>query len=373
MNVIINKFEKIKDKIIDENKKIIIFGAGMIGTVTTLEILDDLELKEYIEFYVDNDKNKNGSFIEINSKNIPIYEVDRLRDIDVNNYLIFLTTSRFSDALVQLQGYENLKDIDCYIIPMLCIENFKTYTEKLILKKNENETIPKVIHYMWLGGKNVPKVLQNCIDSWKRYCPDYEIICHNENNYDIDKVPYMKDAYKLGAYGFVPDYARLEILYNFGGIYLDTDVELVRGLDDLLYQDGFCCVEKWQTINFGGGSGAKKGLKILKDLMEYRAKISFLDKKGIQNRNTCGFYDTKFFINEGYKINGEMQDINGFTIYPYEVFHPYDYMSGRVSKSINTYGIHHFNGGWLDESQTEANKKTVALYSNIKNNSVLLG
>ena len=106
--------------------------------------------------------------------------------------------------------------------------------------------------------------------------------------------------------------------------------------------------------------------------MEYRTKISFLDENGNQNRNTCGFYDTKFFINKGYKINGEVQDVNGFTIYPYEVFHSYDYMSGRVSKSINTYGIHHFNGGWLDESQVEANRKTVELYNRIKNNCILI-
>lgn len=366
LNIIINDFNRIKEKIIDKDKKIIIFGAGMIGTVTTLEILYELELEDRIDFYVDNDKNKLGSFIEISNKNIPIYEVDKLRDIDVNNYVIFLTTSRFSDTIVQLEGYDNLSNADCYIIPMLCIENFNIHSENIIVKKSEIETIPKVIHYMWLGKKPIPKALQKCIDSWKKYCPDYEIICHNENNYDIDKIPYMKEAYKLGAYGFVPDYARLDILYNYGGIYLDTDVELIRRLDDLLYQDGFCCVEKWQTINFGGGSGAKKGLKIIKDFMEYRTKISFLDENGNQNRNTCGFYDTKFFINKGYKINGEVQNINGFTIYPYEVFHPYDYMSGRITKSVNTYGIHHFNGGWLDESQVEANRKTVEIYNSVK-------
>lgn len=366
LNIVVRDFEYIKNDIESKNKKIIIFGAGMIGTVTTLEILYELGIENRVELYVDNDKNKWGTYVNVNGRDVLITEVDRLRNIDVKDYVIFLTTSRFSDAIIQLQGYDNLSNVDCYIIPMLCIENYKTHSNNIIVKKSETETIPKVIHYVWLGGKQIPKILQKCIDSWKRYCPDYDIICHNENNYDIDKIPYMKDAYIKGAYGFVPDYARLDILYSDGGIYLDTDVELVRSLDDLLYQDGFCCVEKWQTINFGGGSGAKKGLKIIKKLMDYREQILFIDEKGLMNKNTCGYYDTKFFINHGYKLSGEVQNIGGLNIYPYEVFHSYDYMSGRINKSSNTYGIHHFNGGWLDESQAEANKKTVELYNSIE-------
>ena len=138
---------------------------------------------------------------------------------------------------------------------MMCLMNFHKQDVCGIIKEYRKQMIPKKIHYMWLGGKEIPRNLQLCIDSWKKYCPDYEIVQWNESNYDIGKNKYMKMAYENKKYGFVPDYARLDILYNYGGIYMDTDVEVVRSLDDLLYQSAFCGVEKWQTINFGGCSG----------------------------------------------------------------------------------------------------------------------
>ena len=101
------------------------------------------------------------------------------------------------------------------------------------------ERIPKKIHYCWVGGTAKPKSVQYCIDSWKKYCPDYEIIEWNEDNYDFSKNRYMKEAYDNKKWGFVPDYARLDIIYQHGGIYMDTDVEMVANLDDLLEYEGF--------------------------------------------------------------------------------------------------------------------------------------
>ena len=102
----------------------------------------------------------------------------------------------------------------------------------------------------------MPGSLKRCIDSWKKYCPDYEIKRWDESNYDISKSSYMKGAYESKKWGFIPDYARLDILYNYGGFYLDTDVELVRSLDELRYQPAFSGVEKWSVVNIGGCSGA---------------------------------------------------------------------------------------------------------------------
>ena len=225
--------------------------------------------------------------------------------------------------------------------------------------------IPKVIHYCWFGRGEKPALAKKCIDSWKKYCPDYEIVCWNEENYDISKNRYMKQAHERKMYGFVPDYARLDILYHYGGIYLDTDVELTKNLDDLLYQDGFCCVEKWQTVNLGGGSGAVPGNGIIGKMLEYRENMEFISCDGNVNTNTCGFYDTKVLQKLGYILNGTVQYIDDMTVYPSEFFHPFDYASGRTRMSVNTHGIHHFNGGWLDEKTANATRETVEKFEKI--------
>ena len=180
----------------------------------------------------------------------------------------------------------------------------------------------------------------------------------------------MKQAYDSKAFGFVPDYARLEILYNEGGLYLDTDVELKRNIDDLLYQEAFCGVEKWQIINFGGLSGSVKGHPMTKKFLDARKDIMFIDSNGKQNRNTCGFYDTRVAIDDGYKINGETQNINGMNIYTYDYFHPYDYMSGIVNETENTHSIHWFNGGWLDDKMKKANEEAKRNYLELYNKAV---
>lgn len=104
--------------------------------------------------------------------------------------------------------------------------------------------IPKIIHYCWFGGNILPDKVQKCIESWKRYCPDYKIICWNESNYDVNKIRYTKEAYKEKKWAFVSDYARLDIIYENGGIYLDTDVELICGMDILLQNDVFLAIDK---------------------------------------------------------------------------------------------------------------------------------
>lgn len=336
---------------------IIVFGAGMIGTITTPALLQEYHLDDRVSFYADNDPDKWGKCVTAGGMEYHISSPDALKNINGNSSIILLAISRFSDSLSQLESMENLKNAVCYIVPMMCITNFKISEAKVVEKRSRKPLIPKVIHYMWLGEKEIPRTIQACIDSWKKYCPDYEIRRWDESNYDIGKNEYMKQAYEKKMYGFVPDYARLDILYTYGGIYLDADVELIRNLDDMLYQDAFCCVEKWQTINFGGGSGSVQNSKAIGELLEEREHLLFVDEHGNMNKNTCGYYDTIALQKRGYKICGKIQNVLDLTIYPYDVFHPYDYMSGRIAKSINTYGIHHFNGGWMDEAMKEANRK----------------
>ena len=117
--------------------------------------------------------------------------------------------------------------------------------------------IPKKIHYCWIGGNPLPELAIKCIESWKKYCPDYEIIEWNEKNYDFRKNQFMREAYDEKKWGFVPDYARLDIIYEHGGIYLDTDVEIIKPLDSLLKEQGFAGMEQPGIVALGLGFGAE--------------------------------------------------------------------------------------------------------------------
>lgn len=337
---------------IREKKKVYIFGAGMIGTVVVPEIFRQYNLVNYIKCYIDNNPYIQGTNIEIDDRKFLIRSFEEVNR-KLNHAVLIMAVSRFNAVLEQLEQFPETENTACYLFPMMCISNFK------------KPQIPKVIHYMWLGGKEIPDSLKKCIESWQKFCPDYKIKKWDERNYNIEKNIYMKNAYETGNYGFVPDYARLDILHEQGGIYMDTDIELIKPLDDLLCQDSFCGVEKWQTLNFGGCSGAVKGSKAIKCFLDAREPLTFLDENGNPDKNTCGYYDTRTALKYGYCINGKEQMIMNMTIYPYEYFHPYDYMSGEVAITPNTYSIHHFNGGWLDDSMREENKKVQERYLEI--------
>ena len=363
-------FTKFCKKIKSLNKKIIMFGAGAIGQVIAPEILKNLGLLQWLDCYIDNNQFIWGQKISVCGRDYDIKSPQFLNECPID-IVILLNISRFSDVLEQLESMDCTKDMECYIMPMMLIHNFCSDKSQGTPLVSKTPLIPRKLHYMWLGGNSIPNSLKKCIDSWKLYCPDYEIIEWNEKNYDIEKNSYMKQAYKAKAYGFVPDYARLDILYNEGGLYLDVDVEIKRNIDDLLYQEAFCGVEKWQVINFGGLSGAVKGHPMVKKFLDARKEIKFIDQEGRHNRNTCGYYDTRVAIEAGYRIVGTTQSVNGMNIYSYDFFHPYDYMSGLLNETENTYSIHWFNGGWLDEKMKKMNEESRNRYLELYKKSIV--
>ena len=357
-------FEEMHREISKRDMDIVVFGAGVIGTVTVPEILRQYDLLWRVSFYIDNSHDAQGRKVMLRNRTVDIKPVTALNGVGKNTVII-IAISRYAEILEQLEQMPCTQDMTCYIMPMMCIHNFCSDISGGTSILSDKPLIPQKIHYMWLGKKQIPSNLQKCIDSWKKYCPDYEIIQWNENNYDINKHAYMRDAYERGAYGFVPDYARLDILYQYGGIYMDTDVEVIKNLDPLLYQAAFCGVEKWQVVNFGGCSGAVKGHPIIEKFLEAREDIPFLDKNGNPNTVTCGYYDTNVILESGYQINGTTQHIQGMNVYASDYFHPYDYMSGHVHMTEHTYSVHWFNGGWLDEKMKLANQETMQEYDRI--------
>lgn len=214
--------------------------------------------------------------------------------------------------------------------------------------------IPKIIHYCWVGGNPKPQSVLYCIESWKRCCPDYEIREWNETNYDFTKNEYMRQAYEAKKWGFVPDYARLDIVYEHGGIYLDTDVEMVRSFDELLEHESFFGFEDTGEGTYfvacGLGFGAAKHNPLLKKLRDYYDGVCFLNPDGSLNLTPAPKHNTTLFIQAGIQMNNKHQMLDGNAFYPSEYFCPKIFKTGKTKVTKRTFSIHHFSASWMDEA-----------------------
>lgn len=365
-------FDGMARDIIDNDSRIVIFGVGVVGSTITPEIIREYNLQDRLFCCIDNDKARWNTFIKMCGRDIEILSPSILSKLD-GAVTVLVTISRYGSAYEQISNMPGTENYSCYIIPSLCIRNFRSKGNRGVIKTSDVPLIPKKIHYMWLGGTEIPDGLQQCIESWKRFCPDYEIIRWDESNYDVHKNQFIADAYVNGKFGMVPDYARLEILYEHGGIYFDTDVELKKNIDDLLYQEAFCSVEKWQVLNWGGCSGAVKGHPSLVPFLEKWAKRSLIREDGSLDSISSGLIDTSVALRAGYRINGLNQTINGLNIYSYDYFHPYDYMSGKLDMTNDTFSIHHFHGGWLDDQARADNEAAMKNYDELMQSAIFVG
>lgn len=214
--------------------------------------------------------------------------------------------------------------------------------------------IPKIIHYCWVGGNPKPQSVLYCIESWKRCCPDYEIREWNETNYDFTKNEYMRQAYEAKKWGFVPDYARLDIVYEHGGIYLDTDVEMVRSFDELLNNRGFFGFEDTGEGTYfvacGLGFGAEKRNPLIKELRDYYDDVMFQNSDGSLNLLPAPKHNTPIFIKAGVQMNNRHQVLDGNVFYPSEYFCPKIFKTGKMTVTKKTFSIHHFSASWMDEA-----------------------
>ena len=356
-------FEDFSRQVKTAEKKIIVYGAGVIGRIAAPYWLCQYGLEHEVICYVDADFHKQGQTVRLDSRDVSIRPLSAL-DEENGQYILLVTVSAFEPVVQALDQIPGAKNAEAYFLPIMLLDVAHAPKNGGVVKSSKTKLIPKKIHYCWFSGKPIPKELQKCIDSWKRFCPDYEIVRWDESNYDIHKSPYMEQAYAHKKWGFIPDYARLDILCQSGGIYLDTDVELIRNLDELLYQPAFCGVENWGTVNFGGCSGAQPGNPVVQSVLEARKDIAFLGADGQLNLATCGYYETNPLIEQGLKINGETQVIGSgmLTVYAAEFFHPFDYMSGETNITANTFSIHHFKGSWLSDAAAKEREQTKLRY-----------
>ncbi len=218
--------------------------------------------------------------------------------------------------------------------------------------------IPKTIHYCWFGRGQKNELMLKCIDSWHKFLPDYEIIEWNEDNFDINSNKYAKEAYENKKYAFVTDYVRLYILYNYGGVYMDTDVEVIKNIDKFLEHKAFSGFENNNYIPTGI-MASEKNNKWIKDLLDEYNYLNFIKKDGTMDLTTNVIRITNKTM-EKYNLipNNTFQDLDEVVFYPHEYFCPKDWETGKIFLTNNTYTIHHFNGSWhTKKEKRQINKK----------------
>ena len=212
--------------------------------------------------------------------------------------------------------------------------------------------VPKIINYCWFGGSKLPESVKSNIKSWRKYCPDYEIKRWDETNYDINKNKYVHAAYCSKKFAFLTDYVRLDVIYNHGGVYLDTDVELLKSLDKICARGPFMAFEQAGRINTGIGFAAEPGNAFIEENKEYYENRDFTNKKNQFVPEICVKITTELLIKHGliYK-NNSTQIVDDINIYPTEFFSPILMGTNKLKLTTNTYGIHHYESSWYSGSQ----------------------
>ena len=211
-------------------------------------------------------------------------------------------------------------------------------------------SIPKIIHYCWFGRGPKPELAIRCIESWKKYCPDYEIMEWNEDNFDVSALPFTKEAYESRKYAFVTDYVRLYAMHQYGGIYMDTDVEVIRNLDPFLDYHGFSGFESPDRVQTGI-MAAEKNLPLLEKLMDYYDGRHFLNESGEMDMTTNVVIISDIMTGLGLKLDGQFQIVDGFAMFPRDYFCPKDLETLETHLTDHTHTIHHFNGSWITPEQ----------------------
>lgn len=337
-----------------KNKKVIIFGAGKALETPLYTYFENKDIDQV----VDNDRSKWGSHFNHNGNEVYISGPDYFKEHKGwNNTIIFVTSTFYAAEIVeQLDSIKEIDGVECF----LAIVVRDTIGKKVPFEFTRGkQRIPKKIHYIWLGGKPLPDEFKENIQSWRKYNPDYEIIRWDESNYDFSKSDYVREAYESKEWGFASNYMRLDIVFNHGGIYLDTDVIVKKPFDCLLNDRAFFNMGTCVSTNMGCGFGSAAHVSIIKEMMNSFAEDHFLDQFGKPNRKACHTYIDPVLIRHGFKIKNEYQNKDCIALYPREVMSPKTIYDLPDDYTEHTVSVHTESGTWQNSHEiSEKNKLT---------------
>lgn len=342
------------------HENLVCFGAGRM-LQNCCDMYADLDFFRNIFRIGDNYVNS----FTWNGRNVSIYSPAHLLD-GIEKPVVLITCMAYDEVFEQLNRLPEYRNVSCYI--SVYVHHIPYSYVLPPFDSAKLQLIPKKIHYVWFGGKEIPKRNRNWMKSWQKYCPDYEIVRWDESNYDVAKNKYMFEAYTSGKFAFASDYARVDILFNHGGVYFDNDVELLNGIDHLLQLDAFCAMSYAPNtsntaetgLGNGAGFGAQKGNFILQEVLDLYKKHSFINKDGSYNLMNCDYYLGKVLLEHGLKPQNKLQTVGNMTILPTDVFSPMDNMCRCLAFSVNTCGIHHFDASWFSEFELSKRKRELS-------------
>ena len=222
--------------------------------------------------------------------------------------------------------------------------------------------IPKVIHYCWFGRGEKPAQALMCIDSWKKFLPDYYLKEWNEDTFDVSQNQYVREAYENRKFAFVTDFVRLYALYHEGGIYMDTDVEVIGSFDSFLHHHAFSGFETDGNVPTGM-MAAEKGSVWAKELLNQYDSRRFVKEDGTFDLTTNTTVITNYMVSKGLQLNNQYQDFPGLcTMYPSEFFCPKDHRTGVIHRTSNTICIHHFAGSWINNGFFKSTRHKIKFF-----------
>ena len=335
MNKIERYFEKLK------TKDIICWGNGKHYRNITYPFLQKSGLIKNLKGFADaSDKEK-------------------LAQMDRNKTVILIAVTGYDEILGQLKADERLSGFEA--VPSIYLEAL--YEDMLLLsvkkpplnyRKEDKPVIPKLIHAIWFSGDPMPELYLRCLESWKKYAPDCEIKIWNMETYKPDRCLFFEQAIEHKNWAFASDYARADLLYRYGGIYMDLDVEMLRPIDDLLYNDAYMSFESLDRIECGSGMGSRPGHPIIKEICESYEKRPYLKEDGTWDNSTCPVRYTQVIEKHGLKKDGGFQFIEDITVYPFEVLTGKSFDTGIIYSSDLSYTVHHHNGSWIPDPAHKA-------------------
>jgi hypothetical protein len=327
-----------------KDRQVICFGLGNQGRRAPL-FFHNWGLDDQLVAFADNDPSKCGKNYYSLERNIPIIQPAEISKYNHDQLFILITSIHYESIYEELNQIIPNSDVPVISLDEIADAELVSSTYSGPVKEGNNQIIPKIIHYVWLGGEKPLKIKSN-IENWKKMCPDYKFIEWNENNYDVTKNQYIYQAYQKKVWQFVSDYLRLDVLYQYGGIYLDTDIELIQKPDQLLYQSCFGCVDASLTMNLGSGFGCKPFAKMIKELRDYYDDCNFVRPDGSIDKTSCNTHSLKVLMKYGVHIDNKLQNINGMNIYPMIIQGKNQY-SGKIEITNKTYWVHHGNMSWM--------------------------
>lgn len=309
-------------ELVEKKKRVVLYGAGASARLLLKSCYDILP-ESSLEFIVDGNEQLDGKYCvadeRMKVKIISLKHFCQLWGGRIHDFTFLFTPYPSLFIIKHLDTVAALDQVEAYVHSFL-VNNVPPGA--FCLKELDKPLIPKKIHYFWIGDSKMPEEYEKNIESWRKFCPDYEIICWNESNYDFGKYRYMREALESKQYMYATDLARKDVLYTYGGIYFDTDVELVRPIDDLLYHQAFIGIDDGGQLNSGSGLGCVKHHRVIGEMLELYRDKTFIKEDGSFNLQYNTFYETELMIGKGYKVKNEYQRIQGMSCFPREVFMP---------------------------------------------------